>query len=899
MTQKSLVDEIITIIKSEANNNPAPERCRIRKVYPDKVHADIETRHGLLKYVDVVGYNPKLGDNAIIIYLDEDYKDYVVVADTVDEVVDIVTSWEATLSDEKVPSEKLTKTELDKKIAKSNTTGLVKNDGSIDTTSYSTFSGSYGDLSNKPSYTATVTSSTTGAYEIGTINVSGSSQTIYGKDTGGTSVDIVTSWESTPSDSKVASEKLVKDSLDAKQATLTSGTNIKTVNSTSLLGSGDISIPKGDDGSLFWTTTTAPTTPNYTFTIANLTGETGKTPKKGDIIFYSYYRYTVDTVGTTTLKATPRQSIRGSTGAAGAEGATGNGISSITKTGTSGLVDTYTITYTNTDTDTFTVTNGSDATVTIVDDLTSDSSTSVLSAKQGKVLNTNKIETSAIATSFGSTPSDSKVPSEKLVKTELDKKIATSNTSGLVKNDGTIDTNTYLTSASLSGYQTTSNLVTSFSSTTSDSKYPSEKLTKTELDKKIEKSSTTGLVKNDGTIDTNSYITSSSLPTKTSDLTNDGSSSSDSLVYVETSATSGLLKNDGTIDTNSYSTTSHSHNQITSDGKITSTAVTVASGDNIVITDASDSSKIKRVANLLADHIKDGTAHTNIGSSASATQATINSSIDTALSNKVGKSQTAGLLKNDGSVETTSYSTFSGSYTDLSNKPSIPSSSSDLSDGSSLVKTSNTTGLLKNDGSVMSSGTGSSNWAVGNHTHSAYVNPTKVTSWSSTPSDDNVASEKLIKDSLDAKQATLVSGTSIKTINNESLLGSGNISVGGGSSVDIVTSWESTLSDSKVASEKLTKDTIDLKSDTTHTHGRLNNDGTISTTSSATMTYFCGIGASANTLYKSDKLSSAVIVDTTAHSNLGTSANATQATINAAIDTLIGAAITYIVGSGN
>ena len=113
MTQKSLVDEIITIIKSEANNNPAPERCRIRKVYPDKVHADIETRHGLLKYVDVVGYNPKLGDNAIIIYLDEDYKDYVVVADT--ESVDIVTSWDEVLSDSKVPSEKLVKDTIDSK----------------------------------------------------------------------------------------------------------------------------------------------------------------------------------------------------------------------------------------------------------------------------------------------------------------------------------------------------------------------------------------------------------------------------------------------------------------------------------------------------------------------------------------------------------------------------------------------------------------------------------------------------------------------------------------------------------------------------------------------------------------------------------------------------------------
>lgn len=51
----------------------------------------------------------------------------------------------------------------------------------------------------------------------------------------------------------------------------------------------------------------------------------------------------------------------GSKGSTGATGATGNGISSIQKTSTVGLVDTYTITYTNGQTSTFTVTNGSDA----------------------------------------------------------------------------------------------------------------------------------------------------------------------------------------------------------------------------------------------------------------------------------------------------------------------------------------------------------------------------------------------------------------------------------------------------------------------------------------------------------------------------------------------------------
>jgi len=52
------------------------------------------------------------------------------------------------------------------------------------------------------------------------------------------------------------------------------------------------------------------------------------------------------------------QGPQGETGPTGATGATGNGIASITKTSTNGLVDTYTITYTNGNTTTFTVTNG-------------------------------------------------------------------------------------------------------------------------------------------------------------------------------------------------------------------------------------------------------------------------------------------------------------------------------------------------------------------------------------------------------------------------------------------------------------------------------------------------------------------------------------------------------------
>lgn len=53
---------------------------------------------------------------------------------------------------------------------------------------------------------------------------------------------------------------------------------------------------------------------------------------------------------------------------------------------------------------------------------------------------------------------------------------------------------------------------------------------------------------------------------------------------------------------------------------------------------------------------------------------------------------------------------------------------------------------------------------------------TDTTLGGNSPSDAVVSSQKAIKTKIDTKQDTLVSGTNIKTINNNSLLGSGNIS---------------------------------------------------------------------------------------------------------------------------
>ena len=68
----------------------------------------------------------------------------------------------------------------------------------------------------------------------------------------------------------------------------------------------------------------------------------------------------------------------------GDDGDDGVGISSITKTGTSGLVDTYTITYTNGNTTTFTVTNGQNGTGSVSDVL--QNGVSVLDGDTAKVV---------------------------------------------------------------------------------------------------------------------------------------------------------------------------------------------------------------------------------------------------------------------------------------------------------------------------------------------------------------------------------------------------------------------------------------------------------------------------------------------------------------------------------
>ena len=209
--------------------------------------------------------------------------------------------------------------------------------------------------------------------------------------------------------------------------------------------------------------------------------------------------------------------------------------------------------------------------------------------------------------------------------------------------------------------------------------------------------------------------------------------------------------------------------------------------------------------------ITESSALTNLETSENATQHEINLAIDSKI-NSVGGSVDWSDIENKPSdypplththtvSDVTDFPTLStvattGDYDDLLDKPSIPSSSSDLSDGSDLVKKSSTSGLLKNDGTVDTTQYLSS---LPTHNH-----------------DDRYYTESEVDTALNGKQATLISGTNIKTINNTSLLGSGNISIQGGGTVTVDDSL-STTSTNPVQNKVITG-ALNEKANSSHTH---------------------------------------------------------------------------------
>ena len=178
-----------------------------------------------------------------------------------------------------------------------------------------------------------------------------------------------------------------------------------------------------------------------------------------------------------------------------------------------------------------------------------------------------------IVTTWESTPSNSKVPSEKLVYDSIIGKIDDVSESGDVfYNDDSMNGHIYLFNSYLDFNVNNNSVKYNNSELATVSDIPS-------LANYVQKSNTNGLLKNDGSVDTTSYSTFDGdynslinkptipvIPTNISAFTNDVGylTQHQSLTnYVQKSSTTGLLRNDGTVDTTSYATSSQISSMLT------------------------------------------------------------------------------------------------------------------------------------------------------------------------------------------------------------------------------------------------------------------------------------------------------------------------------------------------
>ena len=298
-----------------------------------------------------------------------------------------------------------------------------------------------------------------------------------------------------------------------------------------------------------------------------------------------------------------------------------------------------------------------------------------------------------IVTSWNSTPTDTSVPSEKLTKDTLDLKLDSSDAfSGDYDDLTNKPTIPSKTSDLTNDGDGTNVFVKNNDSRLSDARTPTTHThTKSEItDFPTIPSKTSDLTNDSG------FITSSSLPTKTSDLTNDGDGTNPFLTqhqslanYVQKSATTGLLKNDGTVDTTQYLSSLPAHNH---DGRYytESEVDTALGGKQATLVSGTNIKTINNQSLLGSGNITiqgGGTVTVDDSLSTTSTNPVQNKVITTALN---GKAESSSLS----TVATT------GSYNDLSNKPTIPSKITDLTNDSDFIETSSTTGLIKNDGTI-------------------------------------------------------------------------------------------------------------------------------------------------------------------------------------------------------
>ena len=78
MVERTLADEIISIVHSEANNNPLPVKCTIHETYSNGL-IDVLLENGtILTYLPVIG-SPRVGDTGILLYVDDETNNQIII----------------------------------------------------------------------------------------------------------------------------------------------------------------------------------------------------------------------------------------------------------------------------------------------------------------------------------------------------------------------------------------------------------------------------------------------------------------------------------------------------------------------------------------------------------------------------------------------------------------------------------------------------------------------------------------------------------------------------------------------------------------------------------------------------------------------------------------------------
>ena len=356
----------------------------------------------------------------------------------------------------------------------------------------------------------------------------------------------------------------------------------------------------------------------------------------------------------------------------------------------------------------------------------------------------------------------------------------------------------------IGGKEDKSNKVSSWSNTTTDAHYPSEKLVKDSLDEKANSthnhtksqitdfptsmtpsSHTHGNLQNNGQVgstaqanknvvtDSSGKITTEDKPTIPSASSTTPSADTTSGSYG--SGTSYARSNHTHPKSSLYAESSHNHtkSQITDFPSIPSKTSDLQNDSGFLTSHQDISGKIDTAGTGLS---KSGTTLNHSNSVTALTTASF----------KKVKYDSQGHITGTSDVGASDLPSHNHTKSQITDFPTIPSKTSDLTNDSGfLTSHQSLTGYLQTSdvkdnltstdpNKPLSANQGKELKALIDKKEDSN---NKVSSWSSTTTDIHYPSEKLVKDSLDSKQDELVSGTNLKTLNEVDLLGEGDIGI--------------------------------------------------------------------------------------------------------------------------